>query len=72
MERAALLSRCEDAYREIRGAKDLSACIIAIERAEQALAAMILFSERDDIETCANIARLVDFRDLSRSMRRIG
>ena len=71
MERAALLSRCEDAYRGIRGAKDLNSCIIAIERAEQALAAMILFSERDDIETCANITRLVDFRDLSRSMRRI-
>jgi hypothetical protein len=71
MDRAALLSRCEDAYRGIRDAKGLNAVISAVERAEQALAELILSSERDDIERRATLLRLADFRDLSRSMRRI-
>ena len=71
MDRAALISRYEDAYRRIRDASGLNAMIIAIEEAEQVLAALILSSERDDGETRANLARLVDFRSLSRAMRRI-
>jgi hypothetical protein len=35
--RAALLSRCEDAYRGVRDAKGLNDIISAIERAEDAL-----------------------------------
>lgn len=72
MGRAALLSRCEDAYRGIRDASGLNAVIVAIEQAEKALAALILSSEPDDLETSINCARLADFRSLSRSMRRIG
>ena len=71
MDRAALLSRCEDAYRGICDARGLNAVITAIERAEQALAELILSSERDDIERRATVVRLADFRHLSRSMRRI-
>ena len=69
--RAALLSRCEDAYRGVRDAKGLNDIISAIERAEDALGALILALDGDDIETRATVARLADFRNLSRSMRRI-
>jgi hypothetical protein len=71
MDRAALLSRCEDAYRGIRDAKGMNAIISAVERAEDALGALILALEPGDIETRVSVARLADFRDLSRSMRRI-
>jgi hypothetical protein len=71
MDRAALLSRCEDAYRGIHEARGMNAIISAVERAEDALATLILALEPDDIETRATMARLADFRDLSRSMRRI-
>jgi hypothetical protein len=71
MDGAALISRCEDAYRGIREAKGLNAVISAVERAEDALAALILALEPDDIETRATLLRLADFRNLSRSMRRI-
>jgi hypothetical protein len=70
--RAALLFRCEDAYRGIREASCLNTVILAIQRAEAALAALILSLEPDDLETSANLARLTEFRSLSRSMRRIG
>ena len=71
MDRAALLSRCADAYQGIREAKGMNAIIIALERAEDALGALILALEPNDIETRASVARLADFRNLSRSMRRI-
>jgi hypothetical protein len=71
MDRAALLSRCEDAYQGICNAKGLNAIISAVERAEDALGALILALEPNDIETRATLLRLADFRDLSRSMRRI-
>jgi hypothetical protein len=71
MDRAALLSRCEDAYRGIRDARGMNAVITAVERAEDALGALILALEPGDIETRATVVRLADFRDLSRSMRRI-
>jgi hypothetical protein len=71
MDRAALLSRCEDAYQGIRDAKGLNAIIGAVEQAQDALGALILALEPDDIETRATVVRLADFRELSRSMRRI-
>jgi hypothetical protein len=71
MDRAALLSRCEDAYQGIRDARGMNAVISAVERAEAALGALILALEPNDIETRATVVRLVDFRSLSRSMRRI-
>jgi hypothetical protein len=71
MDRAALLARCEDAYRGIRDARGMNSVITAVERAEDALGALILALEPRDIETRATLLRLADFRDLSRSMRRI-
>ena len=49
----------------------LNSVIVALERVEEVLAALILSSEPDDIETRATVLRLADFRNLSRSMRRI-
>jgi hypothetical protein len=69
--RAALMSRCADAYRGVREANGLNGVIAAIERAEQALAALILSLEPDDVEARINCPRLAEFRSLSRSMRRI-
>src|SRR6516164_7549286 len=54
MGRNALLSRCKRAYHGIRAAK-VSAPWSS--HSEQALAVLILSSEPDDAETCANIAR---------------
>jgi hypothetical protein len=71
MDRDALLSRCEDAYQGIRDARGMHAILSAVERAEDALGALILALEPGDIETRATLLRLADFRDLSRSMRRI-
>ena len=70
MDRAALVSRCA-AYQGIRDARGMNAIIIALERAEDALGALILALEPGDIETRATMVRLGDFRNLSRSMRRI-
>lgn len=71
MGRAALLSRCADAYQGIRDARGMNAIISAVEQAEDALGALILALEPDDIETRATVVRLADFRNLSRRMRRI-
>jgi len=71
MERSALIADCELAFAGVRDAKSLNSFIIAVERVEEVLAALILSSEPDDVETRATVARLADFRNLSRSMRRI-
>jgi hypothetical protein len=71
MDRAALLSRCADAYQGIRDARGMNAIISAIGRAEDALGVLILALEPDDMEARASVAQLADFRNLSRAMRRI-
>jgi len=71
MDRGTLIADCELAFAGVRDAKGLNSVIMAVERVEEALAALILSSEPDDIETRATVARLADFRDLSRSMRGI-
>jgi hypothetical protein len=71
-DRHSLLGRYELACAGIGDARGLNAIIIAIERTEEALAALILASEEDGLETAVTIARLVNFRSLSRAMRRIG
>jgi hypothetical protein len=71
MERNALIADCELAFVGVRDAKGLNSVIIALARVEEVLAALILSSEPDDTETRATLLRLADFRNLSRSMRRI-
>ena len=71
IERSALIADCELAFAGVRDAKGLNSVIVALERVEEVLAALILSSEPDDIETRATVLRLADFRNLSRSMRRI-
>jgi hypothetical protein len=60
MDRAALLSRCEDAYQGIRDARGLNAIIAAVQRAEDALGVLILALEPEEMTATAPVIVPID------------